>query len=188
MIKKLISLCIGRLRPSKSDTSHMKNSKKQQQSKSFEEDLNQPIDNNNNHATSPLSQSWNDMSQPLSKLKSVFSRLQTSNNEVNVVTTNNTAIKPKRSNTSNTSNTSSSVSHSEIKKKKKKSVIIMDLPPIERRKKKKSITTHAGMIYTALLSHVSKEFIRKVNLSTITFKDGIEHHDVFNGSVAVVNI
>lgn len=84
---------------------------------------------------------WNDI-QPLSKLKSVFSRLH--QNET-ILTTNH-------------------CSH--------------DL----KKKKKKSSSGKAGIMYTALLSHVSKDFLKKIQLSTVG-----EYHDVFNGTIAVVS-
>lgn len=51
-----------------------------------------------------------------------------------------------------------------------------------RSRKKKS----AAMTYTALLSHVSSDFLRKIQLTTIALKDGIQYYDVFNGAEAVV--
>ncbi|KAG2213821.1 hypothetical protein INT47_001090, partial [Mucor saturninus] len=86
---------------------------------------------------------WNDI-QPLSKLKSVFSRLHP----------NETLTTSKRSYCSH-----------DVKKKKKKST---------------GKNHHAGIIYTALLSHVSKDFLKKIQLSTIG-----EYHDVFDGTTAV---
>ncbi|KAI7890788.1 Dbl homology domain-containing protein [Mucor mucedo] len=86
---------------------------------------------------------WNDM-QPLSKLKSVFSRLHP----------NETLTTSKRSHCNH-----------DVKKKKKKST---------------GKNHHAGIIYTALLSHVSKDFLKKIQLSTIG-----EYHDVFDGTTAV---
>ncbi|KAI9263000.1 hypothetical protein EDC94DRAFT_608026 [Helicostylum pulchrum] len=157
----------GLLKPSKSDSTSMY--KKKQES---------------------LSQSWNDMSQPLLKLKSVFSRLQpNSSNEALTTTitttteteteteteTTETTTKKSRNLCSATSSNSSSNSSKEVlKRKKKKSVVI------EKVKKR-----HAGIIYTALLSHVSKELLKKLQLSSIVFKDGIEYHNVFNGTMAV---
>ncbi|KAG2235330.1 hypothetical protein INT48_004949 [Thamnidium elegans] len=140
---------IGLLRPSKSDSISMY--KKKQES---------------------LSQSWNDMSQPLLKLKSVFSRLQPSNNNNTneVLTTSTVTTGTNRNSSSASSNSSKDV----LKRKKKKSVVI------EKVKKR-----HAGIIYTALLSHVSKELLKKLQLSSIVFKDGIEYHNVFNGTMAV---
>ncbi|CAO3618504.1 unnamed protein product [Mucor hiemalis] len=131
---------IGLLRPSKSDTSSMYKKKRIRQLKS-QDDL-QEKQQNENITTSPLSQSWNDMTQqPLSKLKSVLSRLQTANNEVNVMpsaltTGNTTNITAKRNASKN--NNSNNVSNTEDisrKKKSKKSVVILDLPPAERKKK-----------------------------------------------------
>lgn len=93
-------------------------------------------------------ESWNDMSQPLSKLKSVFSRLHQ----------NETILTTSKRNTSHCSH--------DLKKKKKSS----------------GKNHAAGIIYTALLSHVSKGFLKKIQLSTIN-----EYHDVFSGTMAVVS-
>lgn len=116
--KQTVPKFIGLLSPSKSESSSMKK------------------------------ESWNDMSQPLSKLKSVFSRLHQ----------NETMLTTSKQNPGNFSY--------DLKKKKKK--------PVGK--------NHAGIIYTALLSHVSKEFLKKIQLSTMN-----EYHDVFNGTVAVVS-
>ncbi|KAI8066976.1 uncharacterized protein B0P05DRAFT_553060 [Gilbertella persicaria] len=126
---------IGRLKQSKSDTTHRYNPTKRR-----------PSDD----TSSPLAQSWNDMSQPLFRLKNVFSRLQTTNN--NCDTRKRTSIYSQ-----------------ELRKRKNKWT-----------DKKKSAT-----VYTALLSHVSSEFLKRIQLSAIAFKDGIQYHDVFSGSVAV---
>ncbi|GAA5812901.1 hypothetical protein MFLAVUS_006362 [Mucor flavus] len=147
---------IGLLRPSKSDSTSMY--KKKQES---------------------LSQSWNDMSQPLLKLKNVFSRLQPNNNTDEVLattaSTTATATETKAKTGQNPCSASTNTSNKEIlKRKKKKSVVI------EKVKKR-----HAGIIYTALLSHVSRELLKKLQLSSIVFKDGIEYHNVFNGTTAV---
>lgn len=146
---------IGLLRPSKSDSTNMY--KKKQES---------------------LSQSWNDMSQPLLKLKSVFSRLQPHSNtdEVLATTASTTATEIEtKANTSRNACSANTSSKEILKRRKKKSVVI------EKVKKR-----HAGIIYTALLSHVSKELLKKLQLSSIVFKDGIEYHNVFNGTTAVV--
>lgn len=190
---------IGLLRASKSDTSNMYKKKKIRQLKS-QDDL-QEQQQNENVTTSPLSQSWNDMTQqPLSKLKSVLSRLQTNNNEVNVLpstsTNANMGTTEKRNvNKNNSSDNGNNTEDLSRKKRSKKSVVILDLPPAERKKKssrkeqKQQVQkNHAGVIYTALLSHVSKKFFEEIDLTSITCKDGIKHQDVFAGSVAVVTI
>lgn len=190
---------IGLLKASKSDTSYTYKKKKIRQLKS-QDDL-QVQQQNENITTSPLSQSWNDMTQqPLSKLKSVLSRLQTTNNEVNVMpsaltNTNINTTDKRNANKSNSSDNSKSTEDISRKKKSKKSVVILDLPPAERKKKssrkeqkQQPQKNYAGAIYIALLSHVSKKFFEEIGLTSITCKDGIKHHDVFAGSVAVVTI
>lgn len=88
--------------------------------------------------------------------------------------------------TNNSSNNNEAAA--ELKKKKKKKSIIIIESPVEKRKKKLLQQQRKTKIYTALLSHVSKEFLKRINLSTLLFKDGIEYHDVFNGSMAVVTL
>ncbi|ORE10064.1 Dbl homology domain-containing protein [Rhizopus microsporus var. microsporus] len=41
------------------------------------------------------------------------------------------------------------------------------------------------MVYTALLSHVAKEFMQTISLTSVAIKDGIEYHDIFTGSEMV---
>ncbi|KAL7319293.1 RHO1 GDP-GTP exchange protein 2, variant 3 [Mucor circinelloides] len=155
---------IGLLRPSKSETIY--NNKKNDK-------LTTPVDL---HPSSPLSTSWNDnMSQPLSRLRNVFSRLQTNTASVNPNNTPNT-IKP-----STSTSKRMSMQVMEAKKKKRISTAIKGGAGDNKSRKKKT----AANIYTALLSHVSKEFLKRMQISTIAFKDGIQYHDVFHGIEAV---
>lgn len=41
------------------------------------------------------------------------------------------------------------------------------------------------MVYTALLSHVAREFMQTISLTSVAIKDGIEYHDIFTGSEMV---
>lgn len=58
----------------------------------------------------------------------------------------------------------------------------------KRQEQLKSINVyrHKKQMNIALLSEIANEFYNKVTLSTSMSKDGIEHHDVFNGKEAVV--
>lgn len=58
----------------------------------------------------------------------------------------------------------------------------------KRQEQLKSINAYRSQqkLNIALLSEIANEFHRKVTLSTAMSKDGIEHHDVFNGKEAVV--
>ncbi|KAK4516002.1 uncharacterized protein ATC70_010963 [Mucor velutinosus] len=154
---------MGLLRPSKSETIY--NNKKSDK-------LATPVDMN---SSSPLSTSWNDnMSQPLSRLRNVFSRLQT--NTVNVNPNNaSSTIKP-----STSTSKRMPMQVMEAKKKKRISTAIKG-GTSDNKSKKKSVAN----IYTALLSHVSREFLKRMQISTIAFKDGIQYHDVFHGIEAV---
>lgn len=114
------------------------------------------------------------MSQPLLKLRSVFSRLQTNTASVNPSNSLNT-VKPSTS-------TSKRMSMQVIEAKKKKRISTSLKGADDKSRKKKT----AVNIYTALLSHVSKEFLKRMHISAIAFKDGIQYHDVFHGAEAVV--
>ncbi|KAL9538473.1 hypothetical protein MBANPS3_010907 [Mucor bainieri] len=156
---------MGLLRPSKSETIY--NNKKSDK-------LATPVDIN---PSSPLSTSWNDnMSQPLSRLRNVFSRLQTNTASVNPNTTSNT-IKP-----STSTSKRMSMQVMEAKKKKRISTSIKGGAASDDKSRKKKT---AANIYTALLSHVSREFLKRMQVLTIAFKDGIQYHDVFHGIEAV---
>lgn len=58
----------------------------------------------------------------------------------------------------------------------------------KRQEQLKSINAYLSQqkLNIALLSEIANEFYKKVSLSTAMSKDGIEHHDVFNGKEAVV--
>lgn len=71
----------------------------------------------------------------------------------------------------------------EAKKKKRISTAIKGGAGDDKSRKKKAVAN----IYTALLSHVSGEFLKRMQISTIAFKDGIQYHDVFHGIEAVVS-
>lgn len=115
------------------------------------------------------------MSQPLSRLRNVFSRLQTNTASVNPNNSPN-AVKPSTS-------TPKRMSMQAIEAKKKKRMSTSLKSADDKSRKKKT----AANIYTALLSHVSKEFLKRMQISTIAFKDGIQYHDVFHGAEAVVS-
>lgn len=152
----------GLLRPSKSETIY--NNKKHDK-------LTTPVDIN---PSSSLSHSWNDnMSQPLLRLRSVFSRLQTNTASVNPNNSPN-AVKPPTSKPKRMS-----MQAIEAKKKKRISTSLKGADDKSRKKKT------AVNIYTALLSHVSKEFLKRMQVSAIAFKDEIQYHDVFHGAEAV---
>lgn len=72
----------------------------------------------------------------------------------------------------------------EAKKKKRISTVIKGGGAGDDKSRKKKA---AANIYTALLSHVSGEFLKRMQISTIAFKDGIQYHDVFHGIEAVVS-
>jgi hypothetical protein len=107
------------------------------------------------------------MTQPLFRLRNVFSRLQTT-----------------ASSTSERSKRMSSQTNDLHKKTKKKPPSSVKTDISSRSRKKKS----AVITYTALLSHVSIDFLRKIQLTTTALKDGIHYYDVFNGTEAVVNL
>lgn len=90
------------------------------------------------------------------------------------------------SNNNNSNNTCSNeaVEASKKNKKKKKTITILE-SPVEKRKKRLHQKKNEK-VYTALLSHVSKEFLKRIQLSAILFKDGVVYHDVFHGATAVV--
>ncbi|KAI9487767.1 MAG: hypothetical protein EXX96DRAFT_554588 [Benjaminiella poitrasii] len=146
---------IGLLRPSKSDIGNLCN--KKSLIKSTTDDTNNPAVN---------SQSWNDMSQPLSKLRNVFYRLQTS------------PTSQMASSQSKTKRTSSLINNESNKKKKKS-------PSLDSGSNSKMKKERLTRCYYALLSHLSKEFLKRMHVSTIAFKDGIQYHDVFHGVEAV---
>jgi hypothetical protein len=112
------------------------------------------------------------MAQPLSRLKSVFYRLQTT------AAAASTLERSKR--------LSSQSNDLHKKKKRPPSFIKADnsSSSSSRSRKKKS----AVITYTALLSHVSNDFLRKMQLTTVALKDGIQYYDVFNGAEAVVTV
>jgi flagellum-specific peptidoglycan hydrolase FlgJ len=114
------------------------------------------------------------MSQPLLRLRSVFSRLQTNTASVNPNNSPN-AVKPPTSKPKRMS-----MQAIEAKKKKRISTSLKGADDKSRKKKT------AVNIYTALLSHVSKEFLKRMQVSAIAFKDEIQYHDVFHGAEAVV--
>lgn len=120
---------IGLLRPSKSDSTSINNKNKKE-------------------STTSLSQSWNDMSQPLLKLKNVLYRLHPNNHD----------------------------NHEQQQEQQQQ----------PRKKKQLKKQNNAGITYTALLSHVSKALLKKIQISTIVCKDGIEYQNVFSGTTAVV--
>jgi hypothetical protein len=69
------------------------------------------------------------------------------------------------------------------------SSVFLSKMQLKREEQQKSIDAYRSqhtVIYTALLSEVAREFHKRIALSTMT-KDGIEHHDVFNGKQAVVS-
>ncbi|KAI9332638.1 Dbl homology domain-containing protein [Pilaira anomala] len=124
---------IGLLRPSKSDSTSINNKNKKEST------------------TTSLSQSWNDMSQPLLKLKNVLYRLHPNNHE----------------------------NHEQQQQQQQQ----LQQP---RKKKQLKKQNNAGITCcTALLSHVSKALLKKIQISTIVCKDGIEYQNVFSGTTAV---
>lgn len=68
--------------------------------------------------------------------------------------------------------------------KKKQSTVIQQV--FSRLNQKRQPSIHPkSMVYTALLSHVAKEFIQTISLTSIAIKDGIEYHDIFTGAEMV---
>ncbi|OBZ85725.1 Rho1 guanine nucleotide exchange factor 1 [Choanephora cucurbitarum] len=138
---------IGRLKQSKSDSTHRNRQAIRRKSQASEEILSAAP------TSSPLSQSWNEVSLPLSRLKNVFHRLQTNNHYDTDTGKSNKCYTQ------------------ELGGRKTKSLFQTD--------------NKKDGVYIALLSHVSSEFLRKIQLSDIAFKDGIQYHDIFYGSEAV---
>ncbi|KAI8355573.1 hypothetical protein BD560DRAFT_407214 [Blakeslea trispora] len=138
---------IGRLKQSKSDSTHRNRQAIRRKSQASEELLSATL------TSSPLSQSWNEVSLPLSRLRNVFHRLQT-NSQYDADT-----------------GKSSRRYTQELNGRKTKTMFQAD--------------NKKDGVYTALLSHVSKEFLKKIQLSDIAFKDNIQYNDTFYGSEAV---
>lgn len=69
---------------------------------------------------------------------------------------------------------------------KKKKPTENRLKHVFSRLQKKPALFNDQPVYTALLSCVSKEFSKRISLKPIAVKDGIEYHNTFTGSEAVV--
>ncbi|CAO3659833.1 hypothetical protein G6F70_001390 [Rhizopus microsporus] len=68
--------------------------------------------------------------------------------------------------------------------KKKQSTVIQQV--FSRLNQKRQPSIHPkSMVYTALLSHVAREFMQTISLTSVAIKDGIEYHDIFTGSEMV---
>ncbi|KAI7908344.1 uncharacterized protein BX663DRAFT_493874 [Cokeromyces recurvatus] len=163
--KQSIPKFIGLLRPSKSDMSGLNNNNNNNNNNKKGQHIIMNDDTNTTVFSSSLSQTWSDMSQPLSKLRNVFCR--NSSNQI-------PSTKSKRRLSQKMGNES---------EKKKRSPLILDSSSGRRNKTKK--TKSDSRVYTALLSHVSRMFLKKMHISTIAFKDGIHYYDVFHGVEAV---
>ncbi|KAI8984512.1 hypothetical protein BDF20DRAFT_986387 [Mycotypha africana] len=140
--------------------------------------------NNYNGHTHALTQMWNGLPSPppLARLRSVFSRLQPNMSNGNSGSDSHLSDSmigslrvAKRAGQQN--------NQTRREHKKTYSAALISVY------KRKNTMVHESTIYTALLSHVANELVKKIELSTIDRRDKIHfYHVVFSGTEAVDSI